>query len=98
MPSLVKLYDEFKDNGLVVVGVDVQEKRKIVEKFVKKEKVPFPILLDEDGSVARDYGIRSHPVHFIIDRQGQMIGKVMGARDWASVESRELIRSLIAQE
>ncbi len=98
MPSLVKLYDEFQDNGLVVVGVDVQEKRKIVEKFVKKEKVPFPILLDTDGSVARDYGIRSHPVHFIIDRQGQMIGKVMGARDWASVESREHIRSLIAQE
>jgi peroxiredoxin len=98
LPSLVKLYDEFKDNGLVVVGVDVQEKSKIVEKFVKKEKVPFPILLDKDGSVARDYGIRSHPVHFIIDSQGQMIGKVMGARDWASDESRELIRSLIAQE
>ena len=98
MPSLVKLYDEFKDSGLVVLGVDVQEKRKIVEKFVKKEKVPFPILLDTDGSVARDYGVRAHPVHFIIDRQGQMIGKVMGARNWASVESRDLIRSLIAQE
>ncbi len=98
MPSLVKLYDEFKDSGLVVLGVDVQEKSKIVEKYVKKEKVSFPVLLDRDGSVARGYGIRSHPVHFIIDKQGQMIGKVMGARDWASDESRELIRSLIAQE
>ncbi len=98
MPSLVKLYDEFKDSGLIVLGVNVREKSKIVEKFVKKEKVSFPILLDEDGSVAGDYGIRSHPVHFIIDRQGQTIGKVMGARDWASDESRELIRALIAQE
>lgn len=98
MPSLVKLYEEFKDSGLVVVGVDVREKSEIVEKYVKKAKVLFPILLDKDGSVARDYGIRSHPVHFIIDRQGQMIGKVMGARNWASVESRDLIRALIAQE
>jgi peroxiredoxin len=98
LPSLVKLYDEFQDSGLVVLGVNFREKSKIVKKYVKKEKVPFPILLDKDGSVARDYGIRSHPAHFIIDRQGQMIGKVMGARNWASVESRDLIRSLIAQE
>lgn len=98
MPSLVKLYDEFQDSGLAVLGVSVREKSKIVEKYVKKEKVPFPILLDKDGSVARDYGVRSHPVHFIIDKQGQMIGRVMGARNWASVESRDLIRSLIAQE
>ncbi len=83
---------------MVVLGVNVREKSKVVEKYVKKEKVPFPVLLDTDGSVARDYGIRSHPVHFIIDKQGQMIGKVMGARNWASVESRDLIRSLIAQE
>ncbi len=98
MPSLVKLYDEFQDSGWVVLGVDVQEKSKIVEKFVKKEKVSFPVLLDRDGSVARDYGVRSHPVHFIINRQGQMIGKVMGARNWASVESRDLIRALFTQE
>ncbi len=83
---------------MVILGVDVQEKRKIVEKYVKKEKVPFPILLDEDGSVARNYGIRSHPIHFLIDRQGKIIGKVMGARNWASVESRDLIRALFTQE
>lgn len=97
MPSLVKLYDEFQDSGLVVLGVNVREKSTIVEKYVKKEKVSFPVVLDRDGSVTRDYGVRSHPTHFIIDRQGQMIGKVMGARNWASVESRDLIRSLIAQ-
>ncbi len=95
---MAKLYQEFKNSGLVVLGVDVQEKKKIVKRYVKKEKLPFPILLDRDGSVARNYGIRSHPIHFLIDRQGKIIGKVMGARNWASVESRDLIRSLIAQE
>jgi peroxiredoxin len=95
---LAKLYQEFKNSDLVVLGVDVQEKKKIVKRYVKKEKLPFPILLDTDGSVARNYGIRSHPVHFLIDRQGKIIGKVMGARDWASAESRDLIRSLVAQK
>jgi len=95
---LAKLYQEFKNSDLVVLGVDVKEKKKIVKRYVKKEKLPFPILLDTDGSVARNYGIRSHPVHFLIDRQGKIIGKVMGARNWASAESRNLIRSLVAKK
>lgn len=95
---MAKLYQEFKNSDLVVLGVDVKEKKKIVIRYVKKEKLPFPILLDTDGSVARNYGIRSHPVHFLIDRQGKIIGKVMGARNWASAESRNLIRSLVAQK
>ncbi len=95
---MAKLYQEFKNSDLVVLGVDVKEKKKIVKSYVKKEKLPFPILLDTDGSVARNYGIRSHLVHFLIDRQGKIIGKVMGARNWASVESRNLIRSLVAQK
>lgn len=95
---MAKLYQEFKNSDLVVLGVDVKEKKKIVKRYVKKEKLPFPILLDTDGSVARNYGIRSHPVHFLIDRQGKIIGKVMGARNWASAESRNLIRSLVAQK
>ena len=95
---MAKLYQEFKNSDLVVLGVDVKEKKKIVKSYVKKEKLPFPILLDTDGSVARNYGIRSHPVHFLIDRQGKIIGKVMGARNWANAESRNLIRSLVAQK
>lgn len=95
---MAKLYQEFKNSDLVVLGVDVKEKKKIVKRYVKKEKLPFPILLDTDGSVARNYGIRSHPVHFLIDRQGKIIGKVMGARNWASAESRNLIRSLVAKK
>ncbi len=95
---MVKLYEEFKNSGLVVLAVDVQENRKTVKRYVEKQKMPFPVLLDRDGSVARNYGIRSHPVHFLIDRQGKIIGTALGARDWASAASRDLIRSLFAHK
>jgi len=95
---LAKLFEEFNNSDLVILGVDVQEEKKIVKRYAKKEKLPFPILLDTDGSVAENYGIRSHPIHFLIDRQGKIIGKVMGARNWASIESRDLIRFLVAQK
>lgn len=95
---MTKLYEEFKNNDLVVLGVDVQEKKKIVKRYVKKEKLPFPILLDTNGIVARNYGIRSHPAHFLVDRQGKIIGSALGARDWTSAASRDFIRFLVAQK
>jgi peroxiredoxin len=97
MPSLVKLYNEFKTRDLIVLAIDVQERREIVKNYAEKNNLPFPVLLDTNGKVAYDYGIRSHPVHFLIDRKGRLIGVAMGARDWASAESRNLIGFLVDQ-
>ena len=95
---MIKLYNEFKMSGFVVLAVDMNEKRETVKKYVEKEKMPFPVILDTDGKVAKSYGVRGVPAHFIIDRKGKLIGKAMGAKDWTSVESRNLIRFLVAEK
>ena len=98
MPSLAKLYNEFKNDGFVILAVDIQEKKKTVRKYAEKERLPFPVLLDNDGKVSRIYGIRSHPDHFLIDRGGNLIGRSLGGKNWANVETRNLIRFLIEQK
>jgi len=97
MPSLVKLYDEFKNSDFVILAIDVQEKREVVKRYAEKEKLPFPVLLDINGRVSFDYGIRAHPAHFLIDRHGELIGGALGARDWSSIDSRNLIQYLVDQ-
>ena len=97
MPSLVKLYQEFKNNDFVVLAVDVKEKREVVKRYAENEKLPFPVLLDSNGKVSYDYGIRAHPAHFLIDGHGKLIGSALGAREWSSVESRNLIHFLVDQ-
>jgi peroxiredoxin len=97
MPSLVKLYKEFEDTDFVVLAIDIAEKKEIVRKYLSKAKLPFPVLLDTDGKVAARYGVRAHPAHFIIDGQGKLVGSAIGARDWASDASRNLIRILVEQ-
>ena len=97
MPSLVKLYHEFKNSDFVVLAIDVQEKREVVKRYAESEKLPFPVLLDINGKVSYDYGIRAHPAHFLIDGHGEVIGSALGAREWSSVESRNLIQFLVDQ-
>jgi peroxiredoxin len=97
LPSLVKLYDEFKDKGFVVLAVDIKEKKEIVKRYVEKQKISLPVLLDSDGGVTNRYSVRAHPDHFLIDRVGEFIGKTVGARDWQSVENRNLILYLLEQ-
>ncbi len=71
------------------------ETREIVQEFVKKAKVAFPVLLDKDVKVSTMYGIRAHPAHFFIDRQGFLIGETLGGRDWTTDGVRKLIRFLV---
>ena len=98
MPSLVKLYDEFKNSNFVVLAIDIQEKREVVKEYVEKEKLPFPVLMDFSGQVAFNYGVRAHPAHYLINGKGELVASILGPRDWASNESRNLIRFLLDQD
>ena len=98
MPSLVKLYDEFKNSNFVVLAIDIQEKREVVKEYVEQEKLPFPVLMDFSGQVAFSYGVRAHPMHYLINREGELVASILGPRDWASNETRNLIRFLLDQD
>ena len=98
MPSLAALYNEFKDENFVVLAIDIQEKREIVAKYAKLVQLPFPILMDFSGQVAFKYGVRAHPAHYLINGKGEMVASILGARDWANTETRNLIRFLLDQD
>ncbi|HDO35321.1 MAG TPA: redoxin domain-containing protein, partial [Nitrospirae bacterium] len=55
----------------------------------------FPVLSDEDGQVTALYGVRSHPMQFLIDARGNLIGIASGYREWDTDEMKALIRALI---
>jgi peroxiredoxin len=94
---LIKLYNEFKERGFVVIGIAVREGKERVKKYIKKQKMTFPVLLDVHGDVEKKYGVRAHPEHFLLNRDGTLIGKTLGPRNWASAKNRNLIRVLLEQ-
>lgn len=95
MPSMERLHREFKDQGLVVLAVDLQESPRQVARFMRDFRLTFPALLDAEAEVAARYGVRGIPTTFLIDRQGRIVGSAVGPRDWAGAEARQLIRTLL---
>jgi peroxiredoxin len=91
-----RLHQEFKDRDLAVVAVDIQESPKQVARFMKDFRLGFPALLDSDGKVTALYQVRGLPTTVLVDRQGRVVGRAVGARNWASAGSRALIQALLS--
>ncbi|GED30905.1 MULTISPECIES: thiol-disulfide oxidoreductase ResA [Brevibacillus] len=72
LPALQQQYDQFKDKGLVVVGVNIGESTVAVEPFVKQFGVNFPILLDSQSQITKLYRIGPIPTTFFISPDGDV--------------------------
>ncbi len=95
MPSMQKVYDELKDEGFVIVAVNLQEDRKLVKKFLDQYGLTFPVLLDKQGRVGAMYGARSIPTTYLIDRDGYIIGRAIGAREWDAPEIQSVFKDIL---
>lgn len=99
MPSMERLYGNLKGGDFVLLAVNVEENgRPAVAAFSQKIPMSFPVLLDNDQRVSGLYRVSGIPQTFIIDKRGEIVQEVTGARDWNSPETRELLTSLMQGE
>lgn len=92
MPSLNKLYKENDD--LVVLAVDVMEDKKTVEKYIEKGKYEFPVVLDEEGEVSREYYVGAFPTSYFVDKEGYLIYRAAAMLEYEQmVEIMEDLRN-----
>ena len=70
MPGLVKAYEQYKDDGLMILEVDVAEPPEAVAQFVQEYNMTMPVILDQRQEVTRLYRTDSFPTSFFIDKDG----------------------------
>ena len=98
MPSMQRLYLEFKGKGFEIVGVNVKDKRPDALAFAKKLQITYPIVLDPGGEVGLLYGSFGMPLSYLIDRKGVVLARLWGPADWYSPGARNLIKTLVEQK
>jgi len=90
------LHQDLSLRGLTVIAVNIQESRSTVTNWIKEKKITIPVLLDADGDVTKRYSVIATPTAFLIDRQGRVLGRVVGPRDWNAPAGKALIAGLLA--
>ena len=81
-PVLQKTYERYRDRGLVVLGVDVNDFRADARRFMKKYGITYPVAYDGKGSTVGKWGVRGFPETFFVDRSGTLVGeRIEGAVD-----------------
>ena len=99
MPHLQKLYEQFKDRDFVIVSVfSDREGARVVVPFMQKSGFTFSLsssLLDPTGKVTALYRVTGTPTSYLISREGKIIGREIGYREWSTPAAINLIRTVL---
>ena len=98
MTQVQRLYETFKEQGLVVLAITKVEGSKGLSKSFDPSAFTFPILLDNDGKVAREYPSPVRPHSILIDRQGNMYWQRSLSQSGDKMELEATIRELIERQ
>lgn len=99
MPSMARLTDRFKDKPFTILAINMAEDKQTIQNFINtKVKVNFPIIMDRDGHVLRNWKVFAFPTSYLIDTKGKIRFAVFGSIDWDTPEIVSTINALINEK
>ena len=98
MPSIQALSKALGPKGLKILAVSIdQDPRDEVLSWVNQRHLTFDILQDQSGRIQQTYQTTGVPESFILDRNGVIVKKVIGAIEWTDPGTEALINRLLGQ-
>jgi peroxiredoxin len=94
LPSLMTLQERLRSQGVVVVGISIDEDNGKYHRFLQERGINFLTVRDPAQRVSSMYQTTGWPETYIIDRQGVVRRKFVGAVDWSAPEVVEFLTRL----
>ena len=99
MPELESLWQQYRDQGLVIVAIAADRGDvAVVREFSEKNGLTFPVLHDADGLVRNRYEVMALPMCYVIGRDGKISGRAIGGQAWNSPDGRRVIEDLLQSD
>ena len=97
MPALERLYLKLRDRGFVVLAVNQWEDADLVFAYMGQLDVfpTFPVVFDPESRISEDYGVKGLPTSFRIDRQGRLVYRAIGGREFDHPEIERIVEGLL---
>lgn len=86
MPDIQKIYEQYRDEGFEVVAVNIAENPVSVKGFARQLELDFPIVLDRDRKVTKQYNIGPLPASLFIAKDGKVVRKQTGQMSEKQIE------------
>ncbi len=98
MPPVNRLYAAYRSRGLQVLLIAFREDPDLVARTAAERGYVAPVLLDRTGEVTgARYGVWGTPTVYVVDREGRLLARGLGPRDWSSAAARALVEALLAR-
>lgn len=76
--ALGRVAERYRDRGVDVLAIHVQDTATDVRKFVRAQKVTYPVALDPQLTIGNRYGFKGSPYTVVVDRRGEMVARIHG--------------------
>jgi hypothetical protein len=98
LPPVNRLYTELRSKGLEVRLVSFREDPALVKRTAAERGYTAPVLVDLKGDVTGlGYGVFGPPTAYLIDRQGRLVARIVGERDWKMPAVKGLFLEVLKQ-
>jgi thiol-disulfide isomerase/thioredoxin len=78
MPAVERIFQEYKDQGLAVLGVNTGEERDTVEQFLRKTPMAYPAVMAGESGILEAYKVTAYPTFVMIGRDGKIAAYEVG--------------------
>ena len=95
MPAMEQLYQQLHPAGFELLAISVGEADEVVRAFRDRLGITFPVLLDPDKSVAVEWQTYAFPESLLVGRDGVILERYVGPRDWDSPAYVARLRRLL---
>jgi thiol-disulfide isomerase/thioredoxin len=98
MPHLVQLNKTYQEKGLEVIGMSMDRGNiDTVRHFTKSMDIPYPMIIASDD-VARQYGVTGLPTTILIDKAGNLRGKIVGFNSSIAAQITTKVADLLSEK
>lgn len=95
LPALAELYEQYSAQGLMVIGINIDQDVRDAQAYLRANPLPFPVLLDTDNALMARFDAQSVPTTFWVTRTGQIRQKTTGYSESQRDEVEEFVQQLL---
>jgi peroxiredoxin len=85
VPLLKYLYAKYRDQGLIIVGVSLDEDPKALQEMVSSKGITWTQVRDAEGAIVKLFNVKGTPTYYLLDRAGKIAAKRIPAQELSGV-------------